>query len=165
VCSGLYGIATPWLIFVIGKAPQEADRRQASDEGETDGEDYDSPVETDADRRRMMAGAMSDKELASLKTQARLDDFWLDKEKGKGTQKATNDPDETGDSSNEAEETLKKFGLSPEENVGDRNYLPASSMMESLQRTKPNIALIGPRKESTAVHEAEGEWTCKACTL
>jgi hypothetical protein len=160
----LYGITVPWLIFV-GKAPKEANNHGASDEDKTDDEDYDFPVETDADRRRMMADAMGDKELASLKMQARLDDFWLDEGKRKDTQKAINNPDETADGSEDAEETLKKFGLSPEENVRDRSYLPTSSMTESLQKMKPRISLIGRRKESTAVPEAEGEWACKTCTL
>jgi hypothetical protein len=106
----------------------------------------------------MMADAMGDKELASLKTQARLDDFWLDNGKKKSTQKVPNDPDEMGNGSEEAEETLKKFGLSLEENVRD-------SMTESLQRRKSSMSSIGRRKESTAVPEAEGEWACKTCTL
>lgn len=157
----LYSIAAPWLIFV-GKTPQGADSRRESDEDQTGDEDYDFPVETDAERRRMMADAMGDTELASLKTRARLEDFWLDKGKRKGTQKLTNDPDEMEDGSEEARETLKKFGLSLEENVRD---LATSSTTESLQRKKSSMSSIGRRKESTAVPETEGEWACKTCTL
>jgi len=113
----------------------------------------------------MMVDAMGDKELASLKSRARLEDFWLDKGKGKGTQKLSNDPDEMGDGSEEAEETLKKFGLSLEENVRDRSCLPTYSTTESSSKTEPRMSSIGRPKESTAVPEAGGEWACKTCTL
>jgi hypothetical protein len=137
-------------------------------ETDDDLDDIEIPLETDADRLRLIRTAADD-DGTSLRTQSHLTDFWTGKGKspakkdkaGPALIVVSDDDDET-ETEDEAEafETLKKLGLSVQEETGDNSKLPSDTRV--LGTPGPSKPLEQGRDQTETI---DGQWTCTACTL
>lgn len=141
-------------------------------ETDDDLDDIEIPLETDADRLRLIKTAADD-DGTSLRAQSHLTDFWTGKGKSpakKGRAGPTliivSDDDETEtEDEDEAVETLKKLGLSVQEETNDDSKLPSDDRIlekPSSSKRNPLDELEQGRDQKETV---DGQWTCTACTL
>jgi hypothetical protein len=137
-------------------------------ETDDDLDDIEIPLETDADRLRLIKTAADD-DGTSLRTRSHLTDFWTGKgkapaKKGKAGPAliVVSDDDETEtEDEDEAFETLKKLGLSVQE---ETDKPPSDNrVLETPGPSKRTPLELEQGRDQT--ESIEGQWTCTACTL
>ena len=140
-------------------------------ETDDDLDDIEIPLETDADRLRLIKTAAGDHD-TSLRTQSHLTDFWTGRGKSpakKGKAEAavivvSDDEEIETEDEDEAFETLKKLGLSVQEETDDNPKLPSDNRALETpgpsKRTPLELEQGGDQTDTI-----EGRWTCTACTL
>ncbi|KIM33246.1 hypothetical protein M408DRAFT_326031 [Serendipita vermifera MAFF 305830] len=131
---------------------------------ETDDDTEDTVItqETDADRLRLIQ-SMADDGNKSLRTQSHITDFWMPPTEMKGKSKPVLVvmSDDESDDEEEANERLRKLGLSIEEASEPTSAGPDDDTTPSKPESNTKVLVDHPR-EKTA--EVDGQWACSACT-
>jgi hypothetical protein len=129
-------------------------------------------LETDADRLRLIK-TTADDDGTSLRTQSHLTDFWTGKgkspakkDKAGPTLIVVSDDDETEtEDEDEAVETLKKLGLSVQEETDEYSKKPSDSRVLEKPGPSKRTPLDESEQGRTKTETFDGQWTCTACTL
>jgi len=139
-------------------------------ETDDDLDDVEIPLETDADRLRLIKTAADD-DGTSLRTQSHTD-FWTGKGKSPAKKDkagpaliVVSDDDETEtEDEDEAFEILKKLGLSVQEETDDNSKQPSDTRVLGMPGPSKRIPLELEQGRDQA-GTIDGQWTCTACTL